>query len=448
MAKKRRSSSRLKKKFSVSLKYLLPILLFTLLIPHYSYDFKSIPFHIDEHEFIRKTYYFDLFFLKRNFSDPRWYTQDAPQQPKLGPYIYGLTLHLLGISDIEETFKSIGFRNINVGETSWWWDWWSKPIINPPPELMPSFRLVWQGRKVSILFTLAALFLMFATTYKIKGLAFSLLSTYLLATNSLIFVYGSRAMTDSMQLFFFFTSLLLFMLFLKAFKRNHKNKVMLLSLGMGINCAFAVGVKVSGIMSLLFLVAMFLILFALRRSSKRSLHLLIQTLFIITLSFFVVFVFFHPYLYHHTFPRFISLFVDRLEEANQNRTLIPFFAVSTRWDAIRLITYRVFSSPGTTNFSFYDLPIDILLFIAGFLIIGKKAFDNLIKKKEISGEFILLVWTLVVILSLIYYLRIDWPRYYIPMVSVVTIVQSYAIIYLLHDLWLAKVKAKPKAKKA
>lgn len=416
----------------------LVLLLFSFLAGLYFYDLKATPFHIDEHEFIRKSYYFDLFFTKRNLNDPRWYTRDAPQQPKLGPYIYGLTLHWIGINDIEKTLEKIDFHNINVGEISWWWKWWAKPLEDPPNKLIPSFNLVWQGRKVAILFSLCTLSLLFLFALKTKGVSFALLSVLLLGTNSLMFTYGRRAMTDSMQLFSFFFNLLLFWLFLKSFEKKEKKKIILLSLALGVNCAFGTGVKVSGILIFLFLLSMFLILFALQVRSKRSVRLLILSFSIITVSFLVIFVSLHPYLYHDTFRQFYSMFTDRLVEADSNRELLPLFAVFSRRQALKLIVTRTLFSPEIINFKFYGLPVDAFLFFAGFLIIGGRAVKTLLNKRKVSGEMILVVWSIVVILSLTYYLRLDLPRYYLPTVASITITQSYALIYLLQDIWFAK----------
>jgi hypothetical protein len=441
MAKKRHSLQSLSKKLPKNYKkILLPLFLFLFLTWLYFFDFKNSTFHIDEHEFTRKTFYFELFFLKRNLKDPRWYTQDSFIQPKLGPYIYGLTLRLSGIQEIEQTLKDINFRNINVGDTSWWWTWWAKPLKDPPADLVPSFKLIWQGRKVSILFSLTALILVFLLCSKIKGLPFGLISTFFLGINPLFFAFGRKAMTDSMQLLAFILNLLLFMLLTKTLDKNDKKKTILLSLAMGVNAAFGVGVKVSGILTLLFLAIMFPILLILQRLHKRPHRLLILSYSIIGISFFTIFVSLHPYLYHDPLRRFFSMFTDRLAEDVVNRTLLPLHAVHGGNAALKLILIRTLISDEITNFNFYGIPVDLFLLPVGLFVLAKKALKTLFDKRTISGELILVAWFLVAFISLTFYLRLDLPRYYIPTLASITIIQSYALIYLLHDLWFVSRK--------
>lgn len=449
MAKKRHTLLKLTKKISSNKKWLLVIFLFLFLSRLYFFDFKAGTFHIDEHEFIRKSYYFDLFFSKRNLDDPRWYTEDSPLQPKLGPYIYGLSLHLNGIQNIEKNLEKIEFHNINQGDTSWWWEWWAKPLQDPPDSLLPSFNLVWQSRKVSILFSLSAFFLLFLLCTKSKNISFALLTTFLLGINPLMYAFGRKAMTDSMQLFAFILNLLLFTFLVKALEKKASKKAILLSLAMGVNLAFGVGVKVSGMLTLVFLIIMFSVLFALKAGSKPYLRLLTKSFSIITISFLVIFIFFHPYLYQDTFRRFYSMFADRLAEDVENRVLLPLHAVHSRQSAIKLVITRTLISPEITNLNFYNLPLDAFLFVVGFLVMGSKALKTLLNKKTISGELIFVIWSLVAFIGLILYLRIDMPRYYLPTIASFTIIQSYAIIYLLHDLWfVSQKKPKPKKRKA
>ena len=51
------------------------------------------PFFMDEHEFVRKSYFYTLYFVNHNLSDPRWYDKHREDavSTKVGP-IYGLVL--------------------------------------------------------------------------------------------------------------------------------------------------------------------------------------------------------------------------------------------------------------------------------------------------------------------------------------------------------------------
>lgn len=56
-----------------------------------------------------------------------------------------------------------------------------------------------------------------------------------------------------------------------------------------------------------------------------------------------------------------------------------------------------------------------------------------------SGELIIILWTIVVIGSLIFYLKNSWPRFFLPTVSVIAILQAYAVTVIIQAL-TAKIK--------
>jgi len=239
--------------------------------------------------------------------------------------------------------------------------------------------------------------------------------------------YGRLAMTDSMQLFFFFSNLLLSLLFLKALRARDHSRMALVALALGANCSLGVGVKVSGMLMYFFLIVFFLTLIVMHRNSKSISRFVSFCFGIVTTSFLALFVLLHPYTHHDTFRQFISIFTDRYEYANEARLYQPKRAVYGRLDAIKLIYKRILSpQSGYVNFKFRHLPIDIILFVVGLGLMIRRAVRKLSLKK-ISGEFLLLMWTAIVIGSLILYLRNDWPRYYLPTVASITIMQAYAI---------------------
>jgi hypothetical protein len=318
------------KVLSKTKKALFIIAFFLFLSLNYFYKLNTHPFHIDEWAFVRKTYYFDLFFTKRNLKDPRWYTTDAPDQPKLGTYFYGLTFHLGGVKDIEKALNDVGFSEHKPGTEKWWYHLWKENLVNLPQNLVPKLEFVRLARKTAVLFTLAAFVALFATNTKIKGLLFASLSTFLIATNRLMFTFGRRAMTDSMQLFFFFANLLLALLYLKALETKNTNKLTLLSLALGVNAALGVGVKVSGLLIVFFLAIFFAVLIYLRIKANAPLHNLLKNIALASASFAVVFVSLHPYLYHDTLRQFIAMFTNRLEYTYIYRLTFPDLAIYSR----------------------------------------------------------------------------------------------------------------------
>jgi hypothetical protein len=412
------------------------------LILIYFQNLKTHSFHIDEWGFVGKSYYFDLLFIKKDTKDPRWHQdfQEAlvdAEQPKVGPYIYGLTLHLAGIPDIEKKFEAIEFGKLKENEIPWINLWWNQELKNLPQNLLPKIELIRTARFTSVLFSLGTFLLIGILGYKTKGLLFGILSTVLIATNSLMYTFGKRAMTDSIQLFFFFLNLTLVMIFLEALKGKDNQKITLLSLVLGINAALGVGVKISGILILFFLTILIFALLYLQTKQQKSPLPLLKSYFLIIISFLVVFVLLHPYLYHHTIKHFFSMFLNRLIASQDYMKGMPITAIYSRWEALTLIIRQTLSPTHGpyVNFRTGNFPLDFVLFVTGAWYLGEKALADFFSKEKISGELVLLIWSLVVIVSLVFYLQNNWARYYLPAETVITIIQAYAVATLVDALW-------------
>lgn len=429
-----------KKKRQLNLrKSILPIIstsiLFLSISIFYSQSLKSHPFHIDEQEFIRKTYYFDLFFIKRDLSDPRWYTQDAPAQPKFGPYIFGLSLKLGGVNNITKTLNETEFGKIQPNPPQWWEELWGKPLQNPPEELLPKLKLVWIGRQTAFFFTLAAFAAFYLVAYQTNGFLFALIATGLLSLNHLMNQFGKRAMTDSMQLLFLYISVLLSFAYTKALDKKRWRNLFLLSILIGANAAFAVGVKVSGILTLFLLSLILSFSIYTKIAAQKTLKPTIASIIVIVLSFSVVLIPFHPYLYKNPTTQFIAMYTERLESAYQHRLRLPLSAVYTRRQAADLVLKRTLLPAGDfTNFPTDPIPVDLVLFILGIYLMLKRRKKEPENQRVLSKTLILLLWTGLVIGSLILYLNNNWPRYYLPVVSVITLTQAYALAAA-HQLW-------------
>ena len=412
------------------------IVLFVPLSLLYLQRLETQRLQIDEWAFIRKSFYYDLFFVKRDWKDSRWYISkmddgDDPEQPKIGSYIFGITLHLAGITDIEKSLDDVGFYRIEPGGARWWISWWNKPLINPPPELIPKLQFIWEGRRTAVFFSLLSFLFLFLFGMKMNGLFYSVVAVVLLSFNHLMMISGRFAMTDSMQLAFFFANLLLTVHYVKAVENNQRKKVFLLSLALGIKASLGAGVKVSGMLIVVFLVILSLFLLLVHRQRRTITRLLCSGTLIMTVGFLSVFIFFHPYLHQNTLKHFVSLFANRLSAAHDFRLLYPNSAIYSREDAAeRILRVTLLPKSPYVNFRFKVLPIDLLLFLMGLWLIGKKSREVFSKTRKISPELIVIIWTFVVIGSLFLYLRNDWPRYYLPSVAVITIIQAYAMTFL------------------
>jgi len=399
----------------------------------YFSDLKTHPLDIDEYIFTQKSYFFDLF-VKREFSDWRWYLSNSAAQPKLGPYIFGMTLHLAGIDNIEQELTKRGFENTKPKE-HWAYRLMNKDLINPPAAILPQLELIQINRYPSALFSLGVLALTFLITFRIKGLFFAGIATFLLGSNSLMELFGKRAMTDSMQLFFFFLTLSMTSLFLNALEKKNTSRAYFLSVALGMSSALGTGVKVSGILNVLFLIILFLLLLPLRRNPKTTLNTLIKSVLIMVVTFAILFIPPHPYLYHHPIRQFTTMFTRRLAASDDYMLEFPLTAVNSRSEAINLVIKNTLLPSGKhINFRYRSIPLDLILFSWGFLLVGKRALNDVVGKKKMTGEFLLITWTLLVSISLMAYLKNNWPRFYLPTTAAITLIEAYAISAGVHAI--------------
>jgi len=412
-----------------SLKPYLFIFIFLFFSLYYFNNLNIHPLHADEHEFIKKAYYYDLFFIKKDFNNTKWHYNDSPDQPKVGPYIFGMTLHLSGIKNIENKLKDTMFNKVSPDKTKWWVYWLNKKLENLPSEFLPGFNLIFLGRITSVLFSISSILLIFVLFIKTKQVLFGFLASFIIGTHPLIFLFTRRAMTDSMQLFFFITNLILVYLYINKFRKSNLKNTLFLSLLLGLNCALGVGVKVSGIMIYFFNSALLLSLIFINLKSKiKTSKTIILSFILFTFSFFVSFVFLHPYTHKNTIPQFISMFTDRLEYADKYRLSHKTTAIYSRQNAAKSIIQNTLLPHGSyTNLNLFWFPIDLILFTIGLILMAKRALNSLSTSQEITIEFLLLLWFVIVTGCLIYYLRNNWPRYYIPIVVSITLFETYAL---------------------
>lgn len=403
--------------------------LFTVVL--YFNGFKNNRLHVDEYSFIRKSYFFDLFFIKNDFKNPCWLT-DEFTQPRLGPYIYGLTLHFYGIKDIEQWQKESKFNDITIIGEKWHAFYFWKPLENFPPDLHQFADIIYKARTAAVLFTFGTFILIFSLGLLAKNFLFSLVGIFMLSTNWLIYYYGSVAMTDAFQLFFFMANLLLIYRYGKiVFKPKNQNGYLWISLAIGINAAFATSVKVIGILALLFFV-LSSVIFIMISKFKRNYwcRWLISNVIVIS-SFFLIFIFLNPQLYRQPFLGSWQMFSNRWEGAKEYQRLGIGEAIYNKTQAVKYIIDRLLLTHNLYG-NFSDLPFaDIILLAGGLIILGKIARQKWRQKKEFSIELILILWWLVTLTSLVFYLKNDWDRYYLPLEAAITLVQSYFLAYLL-----------------
>jgi len=389
-------------------------------------------FFVDEYGFVRKSYFYYLYFVKHDLSDKRWYDSSMEgdaAQPKVGPYIYGFVFHILGYTDIEKTFEETGFNTITVGGSPWYEALWLKEPNTFPVELGSAMKLIFIARRVALFFTIGSIALLFILCTMLASPFFAYAASILLVANPLFSWEGRFAMTDTMQLFFFLLGLIFLILWQKAWNGKKTKQIYLFSIGLGVVSALAAGVKVTAIMLFLFTLLYTTFIFAVRKSSKKRIWEFFIAMGLIVLIFCGLFYILHPYLYSDPFRNLYVMFHNRLEYAKTFYIAdFPESAIPSRLMAIQRIFIRTLApSASYGSLSFWGLPIDLLLFIGGLITLVRNVRMRLI-----------VFWTGFVFLCLVYYLYNDWSRYYLPFVTCVCMTEGYACVWFIRRLFVKK----------
>lgn len=399
----------------------------------YIRNIKLISFFVDEYHFIKKSYYFDLFFVSRNTDDPRFTVEDDPLQPKIGPYIYGAALHIYGAKNIEEFLNTIHFNDKNTPSINWWEELWNRKFELFPDYMNDIVNLVLFVRKISVVFILLSLILIYIIAKRTAGTLFAAISILLVGTNVLTMFVGPLATTDSMLMFFSFLSVFLSLFLARVSDGKNNINLFILSFLLGFSVAMGVGVKISGILILFFVVLVYLCLFLVNWKKKLIIKTLFISLIITLVSFCSIFIFFHPYLYKDTIQRFSLIFLSRMEGTKLAQMQYPSTSVVSRIDALKIILKQTLLPKGDyTNFNNINFPVDMILFLSGFLLILRKSIIKINKNKALPAEIILVIWFIVMFVGLVMYLRTIWPRYFLECELIITIIESYAVAYIVN----------------
>jgi len=129
------------------------------------------------------------------------------------------------------------------------------------------------------------------------------------------------------------------------------------------------------------------------------------------------------------------MITNRMHVAELYKLEYPFSALNTPLDAFKDITWQMFSTYSINNNFNGPIPFDLIFFSIGYFLIFKSTFISIMKKSFPNRKSILFFWLLIAYVTLIFYLKNLWDRYFIPLIHIITIIQAYGIAIILRSLW-------------
>ncbi|HUV46981.1 MAG TPA: phospholipid carrier-dependent glycosyltransferase [Candidatus Bathyarchaeia archaeon] len=401
-----------------------------VLLVFFSRNLLTNYYQCDEFSYLAKSRYFELY-RKGDFSNPAWQENDAVDQVKLMEYIYGLPSLLLYGKSFKQVAVEESSANRNYYNYSFWSKWYGKTL--KLLELTPRLRMiVFFSRTISSLFTVCYIFLaVFLIFFIFRSYFLAFFSFIFLISHPVINIHGRQILADSALNFFLLLSFLGGLVFWRNFWLRKSKRLFLPVILAGLAAGLAASTKINGFMAVIFFVFVMLIAGFLtaglekKQIKKRRLKKIIFSLYIFLFLSFSIFYLLHPTIWKNPAAG-VKRFVDwRVYITEFYQQTFPHESVTSFLKAFYLLFSRVpgyLAEVGSIGFIYVNefgkqnfLPyfiINLTLFLLGIVLF----FLNLTKKRNFykSLEFISAIWSLVTIIVVAFYLKLDWTRYYWP----------------------------------
>jgi hypothetical protein len=414
-------------------KIIVPALIIVFFSSYYLSKINQLSLHIDEHDWVRKSDFFDLF-IERRFSDLAWVHFDAYDQPKLVNYLFGMIFHLWGWKDINKELIKInfneGWRRPQPIYFLWtnnnWWikyqDLSFKDLSNPVKVKAMPIMII---REWMVFVSLTTAVLFFLIGRKINNWLTGILAMILIGLNPLFFSYSLRAMAEGLLFFLMSLSLLLTSYFVKTWHKKDWQKTIILSVVIGLVNGLVAATKFTG-----FIAVGAFSLFCWLLMYTSHVEQAIKNLLISLLVALAIFILLDPTLWSSPPRKFAMMIASRISTIKAQQQDWPGLALTKpSLKLSKIFEKTVTSESGFSTFSFTKLPMDLVLIPTGLFLIIKKEKQKW-KNGKMSYLSFFLIWSLSTFLILLLCLPLDWERYYLPLLLPVIIVEAYALDFL------------------
>ncbi len=407
--------------------------LLVVLVTPFLFGLQNNRYHEDEGIWIYTSQYFKLLFIDRDVHNSQWRVWWAYDQPSLARYIIGLSLYIQGG---EERFAEfVGMVGKSVGEG---FDWASFDGASRISDMLYVARL-----PMAILGGVTCV-----GTYVVGSLLFNrwtgVLAALLLACNPLMLESCQRAMADSPLVFFMVGSILLMILFNRSIIGQRYFSALILSLLIGGSVALATSSKLNGALAgIVFGVNTLLLLFSqiekMRAADSTVNHtsrvapihdvpVVSGSILIGFVASLILFIALNPYLYTRPVRGVQKMIESRMSTVDKQQRRFHGNAIRTVGEKFNFVFSRsLYDKRYTTLRSKSGLPLDFILFLAGFGVLLYSEIRHILNHRSVSPKALALSWIVVTYLGIIAWIPLDWGRYYLPVVPCVAVMCGYGL---------------------
>jgi 4-amino-4-deoxy-L-arabinose transferase-like glycosyltransferase len=403
--------------------------------------------HVEEPYWITTGFYCTDLVTKGDFSWNEWKEMDGATNMQLGKLLIGMPLRALG--------KNESYEFYNWGKT---------PDENQQEGRLPPKDTLLAARKASAVFSIGCCVALFILGASCTNRLIGFIAWALLISNATFLKWGGQARVDSHYMFFLLCLPLTALLLIRSID---KSRFLYFSCLMGAEAGLACSVKITGLpLGMFFFILLLVYIRSIHEIRMRTLMLCL-VLFSLT-SLAAVYslnplfwpsldkielpllrdeipLFIRDAVVHHNPPRDLEQLKERYAQLSHCAHPLEFPAMPGRWDRIMEGQIAAMGSGWKSNrykyrafheallFRFCTFRYEWIFLCIGFIVCASRTLHS-VREKRFSLWSIPLLYFLANYLFIFMFMKLNWPRYYLPTLiagKIVIAVGIYATLSLI-----------------
>jgi hypothetical protein len=434
----------------VNIVVLLIVLIILGILSFRLYQFKEIvPFHEDEHVYINRAIFFDLYY-KKDFDSFLWHSFESDYS-KLPDLIYGATLVSHKKMSVQSYMSLVDFNTDANGRNSWnvRYSQEYKPMSELPDEIYKRIEPVRMARSASLFFSIGSLICIFLIWWVLNDWLAGLVALLLAGFHPLFVYVTLNVMGDGPLVFFSILTFLFSLLYIRALLK--KEYTLGLASVIGLSLGLAISSKLNGLFSLIYILGLLIFLALQKNQKKQVVNIGLGLLFVILICFNTILLT-TPQIWEKPISGFLEMIQTRSAIIEAQQRMFASDALHTLPERLVAVSQWVFSwHDGYGKFppKWENVTVFLIGIFALVSKVTKKSVDNEIKHyQQLLKSF--LAWVVIIGGMTTALLPLNWNRYYLPIVLVVIMTQAFGISFLIkgvskfsYQWWLNKKVTKP-----
>lgn len=397
----------------------------------------QLEMHMDEHEWLRRSMLFiDAGLIRHNFHDPIWTGFYARDQSNLAEYIYGIwtwiTYRQNPVNLMQQTqFNQQWIEGVSGYGQLWTQDkWWMKySFATDPTSVIPSqyrqaYQIIITNRYLSTSFFIGTSIIIFLLVKSLFGFLPAIFSSIFFVNFPLNQLHSRQAMLGSIVTFFFTSCLFLLI------KQNDSIKTIIL---LGFIAGLTAATRIDGLITILLIACILTIetIYSILQDKNKNETVIlknwIKRIVIMAGTALLVFYILTPFVWKNPITKVVRMVTWRQYWtdiiANNINPEATARNVRAQFNNVALQIIMPYRKPVLPIFNY----LQIANFTIGFLYL---IFITITTNDRLKYSRAIL-WTLGLYIVMSSYMKVDFERYYLPILPLGAIIHSAGIAALI-----------------